>query len=60
MHNKKLLEELHNRVEQIRSDIATLPGLSNWQIGYISGLERALKLVHECVEKPGPDISISA
>jgi len=60
MHDKKLLEELCYRVAQIRTDITTVPGLNNWQIGYISGLERALRLVHECVEKPDPDKPWSA
>ena len=44
MNQEQFLEEFYKRVSEIRTNCSEKPGYDTWQVGYITGLERALKI----------------
>jgi hypothetical protein len=44
MDQGQFLEEFNKRVSEVRTSVSVQPGYDKWQVGYVTGLERALKI----------------
>ena len=44
MDQEQFLEEFYKRVSEVRTNVSVQPGYDKWQVGYVTGLERALKI----------------
>ena len=44
MDTEQFLEEFYKRVSEARTNCALKPGYNTWEFGYVTGLERALKI----------------